>query len=134
MERLRSHDLRALGDFLARVDGVPDAATLARRVMVSLPTLVPSDLTVWTEMDPGRGRLLLNLVRAHVGAMRHTLVEVSRAKHEIAALHRGLDVLDEGVVVVASECRVLHATRQARAWFAEYFPGAASNGHLPGPV
>ena len=56
MERLRTHDLRALVDFLARIDGMPDATTLARRVMVSLSTLVPSDLTVWSEMDPGRGQ------------------------------------------------------------------------------
>jgi DNA-binding CsgD family transcriptional regulator len=233
MEGLRTQDLRALLDFLAGIDGMPDAATLAQRVMVSLPALVPSDLTVWSEMDPSgrqfrwahdadhfefsgisrifernmrrhplvthfrrtgdgrafklsdfvtrrqlhrqpfydeiyrplgceheiafwlggasqpvtafalhracrdfseRERLLLNLVRAHLAEIRRTLIEVHRAKHQIAALHQGLDVLDEGIVVLGNDGRVLHATRRARAWFAEYFPSAGPSGCLPGLV
>jgi len=231
MDRLQTHDLRALLDFLARVDGAADAATLARRVMMSLPMLVPSDLTVWAEMDPDgrqfswahddehfrfpgisgifernmrrhplvghfcrtgdgrafklsdfvtrrelrrqpyydeihrpigceheiafwlggvslpvsafalhrarrdfseRERLLLNLVRAHVMEIQRRLIEVDQAKHELAALQRGLEDQDLGVVVLGSEGRVVHASRRARAWLAEYFPGGAACTSLPG--
>jgi len=233
MERLRTQDLRTLLDFLARLTGVPNALTLDQRVMRSLPTLVPSDLTVWSEMDPGQGqfrwahdvdhfefsgisrifernmrqhplvthfrrtgdgrafklsdfitrrnlrrqpfydeicrplgceheiafwlgepsqpvtafalhrarrdfsereRLLLNVARAHVLEIRRTLIEVARAKDELVALHHGMEALDQGFVLLTRDWRVVHATRQALAWFAEYFPGAAPSGHLPGLV
>ncbi len=230
---LRTGDLRGLMGFLERVDGASDTATFAHGVMRSLPALVPSDITVWTEMDPGRGqftwahdvdhfefrdasevfernmprhplashfrrtgdgrafklsdfltrhqlhrqpfydeicrrlrceheivfwvpgvslpvsafalhrarrdfsereRLLLNIVRAHVMEMRRTLTEIGRAKDELAALQRGLDTFDQGIVVLAADWRVVHATRQAQAWFAEYCPGAPRWGLLPALV
>lgn len=222
-----------MADFLGRIDGVSDAAALAHRVMGALPGLIPSDLTVWTEMDPGRARfswahdvdhfafsgisgiferhmrqhplathfrrtgdgsafkfsdfltrrqlhrqpfydeiyrrfgcehsiaiwlrgsalpvsafalhrarrdfsererLLLNVARAHVVAIQRTLSEVSRVRHELAALHHGLEAVDQGIVLLTDEGQVLHATRRARAWFADYFPGGRPTDHLPSLV
>ena len=231
--QLPTSDLRGLLGFLERVDGVPDTATFSRRVMVSLPAVVSSDITVWSEMDAGRGqftwahdvdhfhfkgvsevfervlprhplashfrrtgdgrafklsdfltrrqlhrqpfyneicrplrceheiafwlpgvslpvstfalhrarrdfsereRLLLNIVRAHVVEIRRTLTAIGRAKDELAALQRGLEASGQGIVVVTADWCVLHATRQAQAWFAAYFPGAPRWGLLPGLV
>lgn len=233
MERLRNQDLRALVDFLGRIDGLSDAATFARRVMGALPLLISSDLTVWTEMDPRlarfswahdvdhfafsgiseiferhmrrhplathfrrtgdgsafklsdfltrrqlhrqpfydeiyrrfgcehsiaiwlrgsslpvsafalhrtrrdfseRERLLLNVARAHVVAIQHNISEVSRVREEVAALHHGLEAVDQGIALLTGEGHVLHATRRARAWFADYFSGERPTDHLPGPV
>jgi DNA-binding CsgD family transcriptional regulator len=233
MNQLPTEDLRALLEFLERIEGASDTATLARRVMLSLSTLVPSDLTVWSEMDPDRGRftwahdvdhfafrgisevfernmrqhpltahfrrtgdgrarklsdfltrrqlhrepfydeisrpagwehqivfwlagvslpvgafalhrarrdfsererVLLNTARTHVIQMQRTLTEVSRTRDQLVALHQGLDAFDHGIVVLTADSRVLHATRQAQAWLAEYSPTAAPAGHLPGVV
>src|SRR5438105_3840170 len=87
---------------MRQLDGVSDAAALDHCVMMSLPRLVHSELTVWTQMDPTR--------------------RVFKWAHGV----------DQGIVLLADGGGIVQATRQARAWLSEYFSvGSAAQARLP---
>ena len=68
-----------------------------------------------------------HLLQAHENAERMT-----RVSEELAALERGVDELQRGLICLTSQGTVRRATALARAWLRIYFPGrSAGSERLP---
>jgi DNA-binding CsgD family transcriptional regulator len=76
-----------------------------------------------------RHRALLNTLRPHLAASYTRIVEREELRTRVSALERGLDEVREGVVLVAADGRVEHASARARELL-----GSRLGLHLPDHV
>jgi DNA-binding CsgD family transcriptional regulator len=68
-----------------------------------------------------RDRLVLNLLRPHLNQSYRNAMTMSRMDCELTLLRDAVEVLDQGVVVLASDGRIAGMSGRARRWLAEYF-------------
>lgn len=82
-----------------------------------------------------RDRLILNMLRPHLGTAYDRSCAAARLHGRMALLARAADAAAGGVVLLSATGRIEFATRQARRWLREYVPrrGRPST-RLPGVI
>ncbi|MDE2227845.1 MAG: hypothetical protein KGL11_02240 [Alphaproteobacteria bacterium] len=78
-----------------------------------------------------RDRAVFDLIRPHL--LHAYEIAAAHADHgrDLALLHRGIDALRGGAIVLAPDGRVLIATARARQWLVDYFGARATDAYLP---
>lgn len=77
-----------------------------------------------------RDRLILNLLRPHLNQSYQNALAVSRLQCELTRLRDAVEVVDQGVIVLARDGRIAGMSERARRWLAEYL-GEPRGGTLP---